>query len=97
MRCWPKKKPVRDGLLRGLRAVGRGVLRPELTVLDGDAAGRRDDIGNLLSDFESRDRAGAASTPTRDIADGQHVSVDVRGRAVECEVVKPPFVEAKTR
>ena len=31
------------------------------------------------------------------IADGQRVSVDVRGRALECEVVKPPFVEAKTR
>jgi aminomethyltransferase len=33
----------------------------------------------------------------RDIADGQRVDVDVRGRQVECEVVKPPFVEAKTR
>jgi aminomethyltransferase len=32
-----------------------------------------------------------------DIADGQRVSVDVRGRSVECDVVKPPFVEAKTR
>jgi aminomethyltransferase len=31
------------------------------------------------------------------IADGQHVSVDVRGRALECEVVKPPFVDPKTR
>jgi aminomethyltransferase len=31
------------------------------------------------------------------IADGQIVSVDVRGRSLECEVVKPPFVEAKTR
>jgi aminomethyltransferase len=31
------------------------------------------------------------------IADGQRVSVDVRGRSLECEVVKPPFVEAKTR
>lgn len=32
-----------------------------------------------------------------DIADGQRVSVDVRGRAVECEVVKPPFVTPHTR
>ena len=31
------------------------------------------------------------------IADGQSVAVDVRGRALECEVVAPPFVEAKTR
>jgi aminomethyltransferase len=33
----------------------------------------------------------------KDVADGQTVSVDVRGRGVECEVVKPPFIEAKTR
>ena len=46
-------------LLRGLRAVGRGVLRPDLTVLDGDHAGRGDHVGNLLSDTESRHRAGA--------------------------------------
>jgi aminomethyltransferase len=31
------------------------------------------------------------------VADGQTVSVDVRGRGVECEVVKTPFIEAKTR
>ena len=32
-----------------------------------------------------------------EIADGAPVSVDVRGRPVECEVVKPPFVDVKTR
>jgi aminomethyltransferase len=31
------------------------------------------------------------------VAVGQHVTVDVRGRPLECEVVAPPFVEAKTR
>jgi len=31
------------------------------------------------------------------IEDGRHVTVDVRGRAVECEVVRPPFVAVKTR
>ena len=31
------------------------------------------------------------------IEDGQHVTVDVRGRGVECEVVRPPFVDPKTR
>jgi len=31
------------------------------------------------------------------IEDGATVTVDVRGRALECEVVKPPFVEVKTR
>ena len=47
-------------LLRGLRAVGRGVLRPDLTVLDGSTPDRGDDVGNLLSEFESRHRARAA-------------------------------------
>ena len=28
------------------------------------------------------------------IADGDTVTVDVRGRGIECEVVKPPFVTA---
>jgi aminomethyltransferase len=31
------------------------------------------------------------------VEDGQQITVDVRGRSVECEIVRPPFVEAKTR
>ena len=31
------------------------------------------------------------------IEDGAHVAVDVRGRLIECEVVKPPFVDTRTR
>jgi aminomethyltransferase len=83
-------------LLRGLRAIGRGVLRPELTVLDGDTP-----IGVTTSGtFSPTLKVGIALALLdvgADIADGQHVTVDVRGRAVDCEVVKPPFVEAKTR
>jgi aminomethyltransferase len=83
-------------LLRGLRVVGRGVLRPELTVLDGQTP-----IGVTTSGtFSPSLKVGIALAliDTRhDIADGQRVTVDVRGRAVECEVVKPPFVDAKTR
>ena len=83
-------------LLRGLRAVGRGVLRPDLTVLDGSTP-----VGVTTSGtFSPTLKVGIALAlldTEREIADGQHVSVDVRGRAVECEVVRPPFVEAKTR
>ena len=83
-------------LLRGLRAVGRGVLRPDLTVLDGSTP-----IGVTTSGtFSPSLKVGIALAlldTDRDIADGQRVAVDVRGRPVECEVVKPPFVEAKTR
>ena len=83
-------------LLRGLRAVGRGVLRPELTVLDGSTP-----IGVTTSGtFSPTLKVGIALAlldTDRDNADGQRVAVDVRGRHVECEVVRPPFVEAKTR
>lgn len=83
-------------LLRGLRAVGRGVLRADLTVLDGDRA-----VGVTTSGtFSPTLKVGIALAlidTAADIADGQRVTVDVRGRAVECEVVKPPFIAAKTR
>jgi aminomethyltransferase len=83
-------------LLRGLRAVGRGVLRPDLPVLDG-----RQPVGITTSGtFSPTLKVGIALAfidVGADITDGQHVTIDVRGRAVECEVVEPPFVEAKTR
>ncbi len=83
-------------LLRGLRAVGRGVLRPALRVLDGSTP-----VGVTTSGtFSPTLKVGIALAlldTDRDIADGQRVSVDVRGRPVECEVVRPPFVSAKTR
>jgi glycine cleavage system T protein (aminomethyltransferase) len=83
-------------LLRGLRAVGRGVLRPDLAVLDGDS-----EVGVTTSGtFSPTLKVGIALAlidTAANIADGQRVTVDVRGRRLDCEVVKPPFVEAKTR
>ena len=83
-------------LLRGLRATGRGVPRAEMTVLR-DAA----PVGITTSGtFSPTLNAGIALElidADADIADGDVVSVDVRGRALDCEVVKPPFVDVKTR
>jgi aminomethyltransferase len=83
-------------LLRGLRAVGRGVLRPDMTVLDGDTP-----VGMTTSGtFSPTLKLGIALAlidADAGVVDGQRVAVDVRGRPLECEVVKPPFVEAKTR
>src|ERR1700749_5291183 len=83
-------------LLRGLRAVGRGVLRPDLNVLDGDAT-----VGVTTSGtFSPTLKVGIALAlidVDAGVEDGRHVTVDVRGRSVECEVVRPPFVEPKTR
>jgi aminomethyltransferase len=83
-------------LLRGLRATGRGVLRPELTVLDGERP-----VGVTTSGtFSPTLKVGIALAlvdADAAIADGQRVTVDVRGRPLECDVVAPPFVTAKTR
>ena len=82
--------------LRGLRAVGRGVLRPELTVLSGDTA-----VGVTTSGtFSPTLKVGIALAlidTEAGVSDGDRVAVDVRGRQVECEVVKPPFVDTRTR
>jgi aminomethyltransferase len=83
-------------LLRGLRAVGRGVLRPELTVLDGDTKVGVTTSGTFSPTLKTGIALALIETDA-DVQDGQHVTVDVRGRAVECEVVRPPFVEPKTR
>lgn len=82
--------------LRGLKAVGRGVLRADMTVLDGDAA-----VGVTTSGtFSPTLKVGIALAlidTAAGITDGQTVAVDVRGKRLECEVVAPPFVTAKTR
>jgi aminomethyltransferase len=83
-------------LLRGLRAVGRGVLRPELTVLDGDAKVGVTTSGTFSPTLKTGIALALIDTDAG-VEDGQHVAVDVRGRAVECEVVRPPFVDPKTR
>lgn len=83
-------------LLRGLRATGRGVLRADLAVLDGDRQ-----VGVTTSGtFSPTLKVGIALAlidADAGVADGAQLTVDVRGRAVECEVVTPPFVTAKTR
>ncbi len=83
-------------LLRGLRMVGRGVLRPGLTVRSGHST-----VGVTTSGtFSPTLQVGIALAlidSDAGVQDGQRVTVDVRGRSVECEVVRPPFVAAKTR
>ena len=83
-------------LVRGLRMVGRGVLRPGLTVRAGET-----DVGVTTSGtFSPTLQVGiglALIDTDAGVEDGQRVTVDVRGRAVECEVVRPPFVDVKTR
>jgi aminomethyltransferase len=83
-------------LLRGLRTTGRGVLRAGLTALDADKP-----VGTTTSGtFSPTLQLGIALAlidSDAGVQDGQQITVDVRGRAVACEVVRPPFVELKTR
>lgn len=83
-------------LLRGLRAVGRGVPRAGMTVLRGS-----EPVGVVTSGTFSPTLGTGIALALLDsaaaVADGEQVSVDVRGRPLECEVVKPPFVDVKTR
>ena len=79
--------------LRGLRAVGRGVLRARP---DGARRRRRRSGITTSGTFSPTLKVGIALAlidTAAGIADGATVDVDVRGRPIECEVVKPPFVE----
>jgi aminomethyltransferase len=83
-------------LLRGLRAVGRGVPRADMVVLR-DAAPVGVTTSGTFSPTLGAGIALALIDTDADIADGSVVNVDVRGRLLDCEVVKPPFVHVKTR
>ncbi|MGH3612628.1 MAG: glycine cleavage system aminomethyltransferase GcvT [Pseudonocardia sp.] len=81
--------------LRGLRASGRGVPRPGMDVLDVD--GNR--IGATTSGtFSPTLRTGIAlALLDATVGPGAKVTVDVRGRALECAVTRPPFVPSHVR
>ena len=83
-------------LLRGLRAVGRGVLRADMTVLADDKPVGLTTSGTFSPTLKLGIALALIDTDAG-VVDGQRVAVDVRGRALECEVVTLPFVAAKTR
>jgi aminomethyltransferase len=83
--------------LRGLKALDRGIPRDGMPVLAAD--GRQ--VGITTSGtFSPTLKIGIALALVDSSAGvklGDEVSVDVRGRGLRCEVVKPPFVELHTR
>jgi aminomethyltransferase len=83
--------------LRGLRATGRGVPRAGMAVLD--AGGAR--VGVTTSGTFSPTLRTGIALALIDTASGvdldDAVAVDVRGRALACTVVKPPFVPSHVR
>jgi aminomethyltransferase len=96
----------RDALLRereagpkrrlwGLQARDRAIPRHDMRVLSGHGV----PIGVVTSGtFSPTLRTGIAlALLDRGVAEGDMVSVDIRGRAAAMQVVKPPFVSASTR
>jgi len=74
----------------GLLALDRGVPRADLAVLDAAGA----DAGRTTSGTFSPTLKQGIALALLDarVAEGDEVSVDVRGRPLPCRVVKPPFV-----
>ncbi|MEV0250649.1 glycine cleavage system aminomethyltransferase GcvT [Nocardia sp. NPDC050712] len=82
-------------LLMGLKALDRGVLRQGQTVLrDGAPVGET--TSGTFSPSLKIGIALALLDTDAGLTPGDEVEVDVRGRRLRCEVVKPPFVEART-
>ncbi|WDZ84457.1 glycine cleavage system aminomethyltransferase GcvT [Micromonospora cathayae] len=82
--------------LRGLVAVDRGIPRPGMTVYVGDTA-----VGTVTSGTFSPTRkqgiALALLDTTANLADGDEVEVDVRGRRAPMTVTRPPFIHPSVR
>lgn len=78
--------------LRGLRALDRGIPRGEMQVYADEVGGTL--IGETTSGtFSPSLKTGIAlAFLDKQLADGAQVVIDVRGRPLKCEVVKPPFV-----
>jgi len=82
-------------VLRGLRAVRRGIPRAGMTVTDANGGA----AGVVTSGtFSPTLKAGVAlALLDARVAEGDEVAVDVRGRAEPFTVVRPPFVEPSVR
>ena len=82
--------------LRGLRLTGRGVPRAHMPVYAGERL-----IGETTSGtFSPTAKTGIALAlldTAAGVSDGDRVEVDVRGRRLEAEVVKPPFVRTSVK
>lgn len=80
--------------LFGLRALDRGVPRPHMSVLKGDV-----EVGETTSGTFSPTLQQGIALALLDsgIAVGEELTIDVRGRALRVEVVRPPFVTSHVK
>ena len=81
-------------LLRGLESLDRGIPRPGMPVQSADGP-----VGTVTSGTFSPTRRVGIALALLDaaVAEGDEVTVDVRGRASRMQVVRPPFVPSHVR
>ncbi len=84
-------------MLRGLDAIDRGVLRPHLDVKAADGTVIGHTTSGTFSPTLGHSIALALIDTAAAVADDDHVTVDVRGRALTARVTKPPFVPSHVR
>ncbi|MBU3063977.1 glycine cleavage system aminomethyltransferase GcvT [Nocardia sp. NEAU-G5] len=82
-------------ILMGLRALDRGVLRQGQTVLRGDETVGETTSGTFSPTLEVGIALALLNTDSG-LEPGDEVHVDVRGRRLRAEVVRPPFVTPHT-
>ncbi|WP_084432057.1 glycine cleavage system aminomethyltransferase GcvT [Kibdelosporangium aridum] len=90
-----RKEPARR--LRCLRALDRGVPRPEMPVLDADGKQIGVTTSGTFSPTLKTGIALALIDTSAGIDVGAEVTLDVRGRKLRCEVVKAPFVQTNVK
>jgi aminomethyltransferase len=90
-----EKEAGPERLLRGLKAVGRGIPRPGMSVLDVD----QNPVGRVTSGtFSPTLKTGLAlALVDARLSDGDQVAVDIRGRAEPFVLTKPPFLAGGVR
>ena len=99
-RFWGREALLREResgprrLLRGLKSLDRGIPRSHMTVLRDGVP-----VGEVTSGtFSPTRRVGIGlALLDRSVADGDEVTVDVRGRSSRMRVVRPPFVPSRVR
>jgi len=84
--------PVRR--LYGLRATGRGIPREGCAVTGADGQQIGTCTSGTFSPTLKQGIALALLDTASGVKKGDEVAIDVRGRALACEVVIPPFVES---
>ncbi len=88
-------KPAR--LLWGLEALDRGIPRQHMSVLGGDGGPIGEVTSGTFSPTLRRGIGLALLKRSAGVTAGDEVAVDVRGRPAGMRVVKPPFVQLRTR